>query len=58
MSDSESITTVEIKLSRYIDGDGKLGFRMIAPKNYNAVEALGLLETAKFVIFQEMGNRQ
>jgi hypothetical protein len=57
MSEGEFITTVEIRLARYIDGDGKLGFRMVTPENYNAVEALGLLEMAKFVIFQEMNSR-
>jgi hypothetical protein len=58
MDESEPLDTLELTLVRFINSDGKLGFRVITPAIYNAVEVLGLLEAAKFVIHREMGERQ
>lgn len=54
MDDNESLTTLEVKLVRYINASGKMAFRMVTPTQYNAVELLGLLEAAKFTVYGEM----
>lgn len=52
--DDENLTTLEVKLVRYINRDGRMAFRMVTPPQYNVVEILGLLEAAKFTVFNEM----
>jgi hypothetical protein len=54
MSDDDDLTTLEVKLTRYITADGRMAFRMTTPDKYNVVEMLGLLEAAKFTVFHEM----
>jgi hypothetical protein len=54
MNEDDDLTTLEVKLTRYITPDGKMAFRMMTQPNYNAVELLGLLEAAKFTVFREM----
>jgi hypothetical protein len=54
--DDENLTTLEVKLVRYINADGKMAFRMVTPPEYNVVEILGLLEAAKFTVFNNMGG--
>lgn len=53
----DDLTTLEVKLVRYITADGKMAFRMVTPDKYNVVEMLGLLEAAKFTIFHEMSPK-
>lgn len=55
--EGDDLTTLEVRLSRYITADGKMAFRMVTPDKYNVVEMLGLLEAAKFTIFHEMSPK-
>jgi hypothetical protein len=48
------VTTVELKISRIITDDGHMAVRILLPEKYNAVEILGLLESAKLHVFNEM----
>lgn len=56
MTDDDQLTTLEVKLVRYINREGQMAFRMVTPNNYNAVELLGLLEAAKFTVYGEMNK--
>ncbi len=58
MSQDESLTTVEVILSRVIDADGKMNFKIKHPDAYNMVEILGLLEAAKFYLYGQMQIRK
>jgi hypothetical protein len=51
---TEVVTTIEITLSRVITEDGRLEVRVKTPDRFSAVEALGLIEAAKFHICQNM----
>ena len=51
---SAEITTLEITLSRVITDTGKMCVKIRTPDSFNAVEILGLLEAAKWSIYQEM----
>lgn len=51
---SAEITTLEITLSRIITDTGKMCVKIRTPDSFNAVEILGLLEAAKWSIYQEM----
>ena len=53
MSDNE-ITTLEITLARIITDTGQMAVKIRTPDQFNAVEILGLIEAAKFCIYQEM----
>lgn len=53
MSDNE-ITTLEITLARIITDTGQMAVKIRTPDTFNAVEILGLIEAAKFAIYQEM----
>lgn len=55
---SDSLTTLEIVLSRIIEDDGRMAVKVKTPDHYNAVEVLGLLEAAKLHIFSEMQRFQ
>ena len=50
---SDSLTTIEITISRVITEDGALAVRISTPETYSAVEVIGLLEAAKMHIFDE-----
>ena len=50
------VTSIEITLSRVITDEGRLEVRVKTPDHFSAVEALGLLEAAKFHIFQNMDD--
>ena len=54
MDNDADLTTLEVKLVRYITAEGRMAFRMVTPTAYNAVELLGLLEAAKFTVYGEM----
>lgn len=54
MGESESLTTVEVTLSRIIDENGRMAVKIKTPARYNAVELLGLLAAAQCHIFNEM----
>jgi hypothetical protein len=56
VDDDADLTTLEVKLVRYITAEGRMAFRMVTPSAYNAIEMLGLLEAAKFSVFREMGE--
>jgi hypothetical protein len=48
------LVTLEIRLSRVIDEDGRMAVKMAFPQAFNAVEVLGLLEAAKWYIYKGM----
>lgn len=50
------ITTVEIKLSRFIREDGRMCWKIHTPDNYNAIEALGLLAAGILHVFNEVND--
>ena len=50
----ESITTIEIKITRLITEDGRMAFQLTIPETYSSVEVLGLLEAAKLAIYNDM----
>lgn len=52
MSDGDPITTVQIRISRVIDKDGRMAVYTWLPPDLNATEALGMLEMAKIEIYQ------
>jgi hypothetical protein len=52
--DNDALTTVEVILSRVINTDGRMAFKIKHPETYNMVEILGLLEAAKFYLYGEM----
>lgn len=54
---AEPITTIEIKLSRQIDEDGAMQWKMVLPVQFSCVEVLGLLEMAKAHIYREIARR-
>lgn len=54
MSDAAEITTLEITLARIITDTGQMAVKIRTPDTFNAVEILGLIEAAKFAIYQEM----
>lgn len=54
---SEQLTTVEIVISRVINEDGKMSVQIKTPTDYNSLEILGLLETARWHIYNSMNNR-
>lgn len=56
MSDDESITTVEVTVSRVITPSGDMAMRIRLPEEYSMVEMLGLLEAAKCSIFNGLKN--
>ena len=51
---SDPVITIEITLSRVITDDGRLEVRVKTPDRFSAVEALGLIEAAKFHICTSM----
>jgi hypothetical protein len=51
---NEPLVTLEVRLSRVIDEDGRMAIRIQTPQTYNSVEVLGLLEAAKCHIFKGM----
>lgn len=56
MSENESLTTIEVVLSRIIDENGRMAVKIKTPETYNIVEVLGLLEAAKFHVYSEMSR--
>ena len=55
---SESVTTIEIVVSRVITENGQMAFRMKLPETFSCIEVLGLLEAAKGWIHEEMLRRR
>ena len=51
---SEVVTTIQITLSRVITEEGRMEVWVKTPDRFSAVEALGLIEAAKFQICQNM----
>ena len=47
----------EIKITRSIDEHGRQLFAVEIPKDFNFVEVLGLLEAAKWDIYQRITER-
>jgi hypothetical protein len=56
VSAESDVTLIELTLSRVIDENGRIGVRVKTPENFNAVEALGVIEAAKFWLFSEMSR--
>lgn len=50
----EPLVTLEVRLSRVIDEDGRMAVKVQFPTSFNAVEVLGLLEAAKWHIYKGM----
>lgn len=51
---SESLVTLEVRLYRVIDENGRMVVKIQFPEAFNAVEVLGLLEAAKWHIYKGM----
>jgi hypothetical protein len=52
----EPLVTLEVRLSRVIDEEGRMAVKIQFPEMFNAVEVLGLLEAAKWHIYQGMSD--
>lgn len=52
--DNDQLVTLEVRLYRVIDEDGRMAVKMLFPEAFNAVEVLGLLEAAKWHIYKGM----
>ena len=50
----EPLVTLELRLFRVIDEDGRMAVKVHFPQSFNAVEVLGLLEAAKYHIYKGM----
>lgn len=53
MSDN-SMTTIEITVSRVIMADGQMAIKVRTPEQFSHVEALGMMEAAKWTIWRDM----
>jgi len=53
----EPLVTLDVRLSRVIDEEGRMSVKIQFPQAFNAVEVLGLLEAAKWHIYKGMGMR-
>lgn len=51
---SELLVTLEVRLCRVIDENGRMAVKIQFPETFNAVEVLGLLEAAKWHIYKGM----
>lgn len=51
---SEQLVTLEVRLSRVIDEEGRMAVKIQLPETFNVVEVLGLLEAAKWHIYKGM----
>lgn len=54
---TEPMVTFEIKIRRVINPDGQQGFHLTMPENYSFIEAMGLLDAAKWQMFHQMSQR-
>ncbi len=52
--DHDQLVTLEVRLYRVIDEDGRMAVKMLFPETFNAVEVLGLLEAAKWHVYKGM----
>ena len=50
----EPIKTIEVVLSRVINADGQMFFRIHAPEGFNSIEVLGLLSAAQAFVYRRM----
>jgi len=50
----EAMTVFEIRIKRIISADGQQGFTLTMPDQYSFIEAMGLLDAAKWQMFQQM----
>jgi hypothetical protein len=50
----QPVVLLEITLKRTIFPDGKQGFAMDTPEEFSFLEALGLMEVAKWKLHQQM----
>jgi hypothetical protein len=51
------LTVFEIRITRIIDSRGEQGFTVQMPEEFSFVEALGLLDAARWQLFQQMTDR-
>ena len=47
-----------VTIKRVILDDGELGISVALPEKYNAVEVLGMLETAKLQVYRDVSPSQ
>jgi hypothetical protein len=50
----EAMTVFEIRIKRIISANGQQGFTLSMPEEYSFIEAMGLLDAAKWQMFQQM----
>ena len=50
----EPLVTLEVRLFRIIDEDGRMAVKIQLPEAFNAVEVLGLFEAAKWHVYKGM----
>jgi len=53
---SDPLVTLEVRLARVIDEEGRMAVKIEFPREFNAVEVLGLLEAAKWHIYNGMSD--
>lgn len=53
----QPLVVFEITIRRTIQPDGQNGFMLEMPEEFSFVEGLGLLETAKWHLFNQMSER-
>lgn len=49
---NEDITTVQIRICRVIDKDGRMAVYTSLPKDFNATEVLGMLDMARNEVYR------
>lgn len=57
MNEEDPMVLLELKLKRYITAEGELKWLMETPEKYSPLDAIGLLEAAKWRINNEMSKQ-
>lgn len=52
------MTTIEITVSRVITSDGQMAIKVRTPEHFSHVEALGMMEAAKWTIWRDMDGQR
>jgi hypothetical protein len=54
---TEPMKVFEITITRTIHPDGQQGFSVTMPEEFSFIEGLGLLDAARWTLFQQMTDR-
>lgn len=55
--ENNAIEVYSVTLTRTINNDGQQGFTMTTPQQFSFIEVMGLLEAAKWQLFNQMTKR-